>query len=189
MITKNATIKLDSKTVDLSFKAIFPTDDDGCTPRFSLTYSRIERTPRGRLLSESYGVADERTVQRHAPELLDVLALHLSDEAGAPMHAEASALYWAAGAVQGSMGMEYHGGNSQFVKKPHECIAILASHLRISVANAENLINHVDMVRRDGPVFYENQKAVIKNFVQSQRSRWAAEAIACMTAHNQGADR
>lgn len=84
------------------------------------------------------------------PELLPLIALHLSDDDGQPMHGASNGWYWMAGAL-GGMGERYHGGSgeSYSAKSPIECLAIFASHVRVSVADAVKLANDLAENYRD----------------------------------------
>lgn len=62
-------------------------------------------------------------ILKHFPELAPIVALHLSDEDGVPMHAEANANYWA--------------GLSSFPDAKD--VTVLAKHLRITLEDAEAL--------------------------------------------------
>jgi hypothetical protein len=184
VFTRTVRTVLPTKIVIRTFTARFPQDDHGgCTPCFSLTCSGEERTPHNRLTGEWAGPASVADVQRYAPDLEDIRALHLADADGAPMHAEPNALYWAAGAASSPMGAKYHGGNGPDRRSPGECLTVLARHLRISERAATALINHVDMVIATHPHLYEVQKDVVRAFVDAQRVRWAQEATACVMHH------
>src|SRR5207344_782452 len=59
---------------------------------------------------ESCGAMDDVILAKF-PEVADFVALHLADENGEPLHAEANGYYWLAGAL-GGLGEQYHGANS-----------------------------------------------------------------------------
>ena len=112
------------------------------------------------------------------PEVADFVALHLADENGEPMHAEANGYYWLAGAL-GGLGEKFHGGNSSPEKSVQECLAIFASYVRITVEDADALIDS----------FKGGQGAVRAQFTawcEEQRPRWKAEAEAAKAKYLQG---
>lgn len=86
------------------------------------------------------------------PELAPVVALHLSDENGAPMHAVANALYWA--------------GLSSFPDAKD--VAVLARHLRVGLGDAETIIDYCAGDR--------NSTEAMEFCVKMERARWLAEA-------------
>jgi hypothetical protein len=85
------------------------------------------------------------------PVLAPVVAVHLADDDGVPMHAAANALYW--------MGL---------TKYQERDIPILARHLRISQDEATELTDRV--ANADDP------KAEMDRVADELRPRWAADA-------------
>lgn len=119
-------------------------------------------------------------IQKHFPNRFsDLIALHLSNLEGEPMHAAANGLYWLAGAEAGThdhFGQRYHGGNSTPAKSPAECLSIGARLLRVSEDEALALLSRM---RSHG-----DPREVIKAYAEEQRPRWKAEADAAIKAHN-----
>lgn len=119
------------------------------------------------------------------PDLAPLVALHLSDDTGQPMHAEANGWYWLAGAL-GGMGERYHGGNAKIQhwkdsptdrefdgyreSTPAECLGIFAKHCRISIEEAQGIADSVK--GSDKP--RETWRAHCANMAE----RWAREALA-----------
>ena len=62
-------------------------------PYFSVTCAVDEQAGNGRWM-ESSGGADREAILAEFPELAPVVALHLSDDRGVPMHAVANGVYW-----------------------------------------------------------------------------------------------
>lgn len=115
-------------------------------------------------------------VLEHFPDLRDVVALHLSDSEGAPMHAEVNGWWWLVGAV----GEELAAG-ARPDQSPEECRTILAEHLRLSARATSDIINATVIIARQ-----EGIEAARRNFavfVDDQRARWKAEADACMVKY------
>ncbi len=78
-------------------------------PYFTITAE--ERDPRtGRV--DSCGCLHEQ-ILKIRPKYADLVAMHLSDIDGVPMHAEANGWYQLAGALPNNAGQQYHGGNSE----------------------------------------------------------------------------
>ncbi len=95
-------------------------------PYFSIT-GDIERLAKnGRKVFESGGCIHEE-VLRHFPHLKPLVDIHLSDDDGVPMHAYSNAGYWAG-----------------FTKYQERNLERLASHLRVSIEEAENLIQFIE---------------------------------------------
>lgn len=69
------------------------------------------------------------------PELAPVIALHLSDDIGLPMHAEANGWYSLAG-YYGGAGEQYHRGHDT---PPDKCLQVFADHVRLPLADAKAL--------------------------------------------------
>ena len=104
------------------------------------------------------------------PAIGPIIALHLSNaDDGEPMHVEANGWYWLAGAL-GGLGKKYHGGNSNPLRSPDECLTILARHLRITIEDARALAATVD------DAFGGDRKQVFHTFIEAQRPRWQREA-------------
>lgn len=112
-------------------------------------------------------------VLRHFPKLADVVALHLADTFGVPMHAEANGWYWLAGAL-GGLGERFHGSNDRTERSHTECRKILAEHLRLTPVQVGDLINDTRTIAaQHGPA---HAAAFFQAFVGAQRGRWAEEA-------------
>jgi hypothetical protein len=130
-------------------------------PHFSLTC--WESAPHNPNVECSGGCA-HGLILSHWPELADLAALHLADDEGAPMHAEANGWYLLAGYL-GGVGERYHAGNSmrQHWKladgtpcgdssvpgaefdgyrnsTPDECLALFAGHVRLSEQDAAGVV-------------------------------------------------
>jgi hypothetical protein len=114
------------------------------------------------------GGAMHEIILEAAPQLADLIALHLSDEDGVPMHATANGWYWLQGAVPDTT-ERYHGGNGNPKRTPEQCLAVLAQHLRISLDDAAALTT---LTRAE---FY--------TFTAVQQPRWKREAQAAIAAH------
>lgn len=118
------------------------------------------------------------------PESKPIVDLHLSNaDDGAPMYAEDNGYYWLAGAV-GGLGEQYHGGSGKDGKTPDECRQILADHLRITLDAATTLANQISDVYGSALTSDKaseartSAKLAFGSFVNAQRERWQAEAIA-----------
>lgn len=119
------------------------------------------------------------------PELAPLVALHLCDDDGSPMHAEANGWYNLAGAL-GGMGERYHAGNAKRQhwkdepinrdfdgyreSTPDECLASFARHCRINMAEAHAIAEQVKA--------NENPRQHWKLVCELMRPRWKAEAEA-----------
>jgi len=109
---------------------------------------------------EACGAMHEE-VLKHFPKLAPVVALHLSDIDGAPMHAQANARYW--------MGLtEFKTWERTYGKpEPLPALDVLARHLRISEDEAAELVAR-------HPAYTDALEAEI----EAMRPRWKAEADA-----------
>ena len=95
-------------------------------PHFSIG-GEIERLAKnGRKVFESGGCIHEE-VLRHFPHLKPLVDIHLSDDDGVPMHASSNAGYWAG-----------------FTKYQTKNLEQLARHLRVTIEEAENLIQFIE---------------------------------------------
>lgn len=152
------------------------------SPYFTLTIGE------GRINGErdSFGGADHETIVRELPELADLAALHLSHIDGIPLHAEANGWYQLAGAA-GGFNERYHGGQEQYGKKP-DPLGVLASHARITRADAEALVQDVveyDVAVRNTVAWKDRVSGVAgrerwRQIVESFKPRWKAEADAAI---------
>lgn len=101
------------------------------------------------------------------PDLAPLVALHLSDDDGQPMHAEANGWYWLTGAL-GGMGERHHGGNSKPERSPDECLKIFAEHCRIPIPNARLIADNVQKST--------NPRNEWRGICVNMSTRWAREA-------------
>lgn len=173
-------------------------------PYFSITtcawYGKTKSTR-----NEAFFGCNHEFVAEHAPEFEDLIALHLSDIDGVPMHAVENGWYWLAGAVKGHYGERYHGGNSKGrhggeYREPtrEECLEILARHLRISYEEAAQLAativvepidEHlhigmtVEQIDELAAAAKNEAKAKFAAFVDAQKPRWKKEADAAVKKH------
>jgi hypothetical protein len=122
------------------------------------------------------------------PELAPVVALHLSDDTGEPMHAEANGWYWLAGHYGGA-GERYHGGNAEYNKRAP--IEIFADSVRISVDEAWTLANIWQESASFGAAIvnydWKKVREAFGAWVEAQRPRWQAEsdqAVALLASLN-----
>ncbi len=133
--------------------------DANPAPYFSVTCSIDEQTRNGRW-REAGGGADHDAILQVFPRLAPVIALHLSDDEGVPMHAIDNALYFA--------------GQSRYADARN--LDALARHLRITPEDAMVLATFCDLARGAG----EDARPVMAAFIDGQRERWAAEAAAAV---------
>lgn len=129
-------------------------------PYFSVTAEVKE--PRARDFAACGCMHDE--ILHVWPEIAPVVALHLSDIDGQPMHAKANGWYWLAG-VGGGMGEKYHGGQD---RTPKECLRILSDHLRLRSEDAAALVEAVKAQL--------NPRAYFAEWVAARAKQWKAEA-------------
>lgn len=146
-------------------------------PYFSVTadiaYSRAH-SPRG------CGCMHDE-VLKYWPTLAPVVALHLCDDTGMPMHAEANGWYSLAGYYRTDD--TYHAGNSprQIYKDgvyighrlptPDECLAQFAEHVRVSVDDARTLAQTWEC-RED----WHASRRWFGEWLTTQTERYATEA-------------
>lgn len=108
-------------------------------------------------------------ILKYWPELAPVMALHLSDESGVPMHAVQNAWYWLAG-YYGGAGGRFHGSNDgRFT--PEMCLTIFADYVRLSIEDARAVA-----VAASAGAPYDEAKRYIMLWVEAQKERWAKEA-------------
>ena len=146
------------------------------SPYFSITADGRED---GR---ESFGGCCHDIIAERFPELADMIALHLSDMDGAPMHAGANAWYWLAGVVD--LGEEYHGGSGSFPKSASECLRIFCDYVRTDKATALQLAGKANQrTRRWGKKAARDE---FNDWIEAQRPRWKAEANAAIRKYRLG---
>ena len=119
-------------------------------PYFSVTGEERNLRRRGENQVEACGMMHDETL-RYFPVLAPVVAVHLADDEGVPMHAAANALYW--------MGL---------TKYQAKDIPTLAKHLRVSEQEAALLAYRV--------AYAEDSKAEMDRVVDELRPQWAIEA-------------
>lgn len=147
------------------------------TPYFSIT---ADGTENGR---ESFGGCCHDLILQHLPDLADVVALHLADSEGAPMHAAANGWYWFGGMVDGA-GEKHHAGTGSSAKTPTQCAAILAEHLRITEQEAWRIAGLANKLgKRDG---WKAARAYFGEYVDTLRPRWKREADALIHKYKFG---
>lgn len=119
------------------------------------------------------------------PDLAPIVALHLSDSNGVPMHAMANGWYQLAG-YYGGADERYHGGNSERqhwnadgsfngyrLSTPDECLESFADHVRLPLEEARALAIGWEY-RED----WASTKRWYVQWVETQRARWQTEADA-----------
>lgn len=130
------------------------------------------------------GGADHETILRYWPEkFADLVALHLSDIDGVPMHAVANGWYALAGALGGA-GETYHRGNAESYGRmdtsPDGCLKAFAEHLRIPLAHAESIREEF----KDRELVGADAKARLAEIVDTLRPQWKREADDCRARHH-----
>ncbi len=162
-------------------------------PHFAVTCDIITPASRRRNDIDAGGCMHEE-ILRFWPNLKPLVDLHLSNaDNGEPMYALENGFYWMEGALD--LPQPSHYGKRD--KTPEQCLNILAEHLRISSETALELRVACQEAYDSGKASVatseevsercqvEQQKAgkasaklVFSQFVDSQRSRWQAEAQA-----------
>jgi len=97
----------------------------GQTPRFSIT-GQIDRQAKNNRWMEECGGCIHEEILSHFPHLAPLVAVHLADEDGVPMHAYSNAAYWA--------------GHTKYQKFDS---FKLAKHLRISPKLADDMQDYI----------------------------------------------
>ena len=121
------------------------------------------------------------------PELAPIVALHLSNDHGVPMYAEANGWYQLAG-YYGGADERYHAGNSKRQvwradgtfdayrePTPSECLSSWAAYVRIPRAEAEQLA-----ARWYADDDTASMKRWHREWILTQYSRWQVEADAAI---------
>jgi hypothetical protein len=158
--------------VRIEVKVMTPTDDHGiCTPCFSVTYTEYERN---RDIAGGCNPENPELVVAHFPELAGVVALHLSDAQGVPMHCEANGWHWLAKAA--GIAQAYAPQQSVAV-----CYDILARHLRLSHREATDIVQSTKTIARQDSPAIARENFVI--WIEDLKPRWLAEAQAAQTTY------
>jgi hypothetical protein len=97
----------------------------GQEPRFSIT-GQIDRQAKNNRWMEECGGCIHEEILSHFPHLAPLVAVHLADEDGVPMHAYANAAYWA--------------GQTKYQKLDSYK---LGKHLRISPKLADDMVDYI----------------------------------------------
>lgn len=143
-------------------------------PYFSLTGSITVQEPGTRRRQEHSGGMIHKEVLAAFPGLAPIAALHLADEDGVPMHAEANGWYWLSG-VWGDTGEPYTPASGHPNYTPNQSLATFASHARVSEEDARSLAAQLQAdYSNDIPA----RRAAFATWIDTQRPRWAAEAAA-----------
>jgi hypothetical protein len=138
------------------------------------------------------GCCHDLVVAAH-PELAPLVALHLSDLDGAPLHAAENAEHWLSGLLP-ELAAAYPYGPTAPLKycgrsTPEDCARILADHLRISSVEVAGLVERARLAAAPALALHarrlvpldaarEAVTAVVVAFCDAQRDRWRAEAAA-----------
>lgn len=108
------------------------------------------------------------------PALAPVVALHLSDSTGQPMHAEANGWYQLAGYYRTDE--RYHAGNASYGDtSPEACLARFADHVRLPLDVVRTLANEW---RCDDD--WKASRRWFGRWLESQAPRFQAEADAAI---------
>lgn len=145
------------------------------------------------------GGCDHETILKYYPQFADLAELHLSDIDGVPMYAVENGWYNLVGAI-GGLGQDYHVGNSERnfpitplpdeprknteCRKPtrDECLQIFANYVRISFAEAREIVTEVAQIASAESV--KKAKEYWTSRVDGMKPRWKQEAAACIAKHN-----
>jgi hypothetical protein len=130
--------------------------DGNDRPYFSVT-CRIDEQARNNRWQEAGGGADHAEILRNFPRLAPIVAMHLSDDNGQPVHAVANAIFFAG-----------FSPRMEDAQNP----GALARHLRITTEEADELIS--ECIDADDP------REALTAYVESQYDRWAHEARAAI---------
>jgi hypothetical protein len=135
------------------------------SPYFSITADVYENN---RLVSCG---CQHDLILEHRPNLADLVALHLSDIDGQPLHALENGFYWL--------------GGTHWQRPDYK---VAAEHFRISESEARNLTELFgDHFSQTGGFLTQSMaaqaKARLAEWVKRQKPRWKAEADACIAEH------
>lgn len=129
------------------------------------------------------GGADHETILKRFPRFADLVALHLSDIDGVPMHAVENGWYSLAGALGGA-GEEYHRGNAESYGRmdvsPDGCLQAFADHLRIDLTRAAEIRDEF----RNEELTGAEAKARLAEIVDGLRVDWKRQADEVRERHH-----
>jgi hypothetical protein len=162
-------------------------------PYFSITADQYRMPARGGRWSEdSFGCQHDLIERLWPGKYSDIIAMHLADIDGAPMHAEANGWYQLAGAL-GGLGEQYHSGNQERYGRPYDAMQAFADHCRITREQAETIAAQVlaelgpaqesESLPAYRPADYKRARAKWATICESMRPRWEQEAQACIAKH------
>jgi hypothetical protein len=182
-------------------------------PYFSITADQ-RRAERGVWREDSGGCLHEEIETQWPGKFSDLIALHLSDINGVPMHFLGNGWYNLAGCLGGA-GERYHVGNSErhFPKDPadldpakpwsttdyrmptiSECVPVFARHCRIPLAEAFAIVEAVRLElgpeneANNAPPYskqdYKRARAKWDAIGAAMLPRFKAEADACIARHS-----
>jgi hypothetical protein len=141
----------------------------GQRPYFTITAELHSRSPGGssyRSEPEACGCLHDEILQRF-PDFGPLVDMHLADEDGVPMHAEANGWYWLAGAL-GGLDEQYHGSDSSNGRTRAECFDVFARLVRVTTEEARRIA--ADVVLSDAP------REAWRWICASMLPRWKREA-------------
>jgi hypothetical protein len=131
--------------------------------------------------SWSGGAAHEE-ILRYWPKFADIVALHLSDIDGAPMHGVANGWYDLAGALGGA-GETFHRGNSETYGRLDVsragCLQLFADHFRITIEAVSAIHDEFEINDIRG----EAAKARLAEIADGLRPMWKQQADDCIDRH------
>lgn len=155
-------------------------------PYFSITGEVVNLKRRGDDAIEECGAIHDEILQSF-PQFADIVALHLSDIDGIPMHAEANGWYHLAGALPENGGAKYHMGNQQHnAKTDGECLEIFAKHMRVTTMESVRVLGDVIEAAypKEGCSYdWKAARVWFAEWAKAQEARWKAEADACIAKH------
>lgn len=163
-------------------------------PYFSITAEIDRRNIRGGRWTQDAGGCLHDEIERRFPgKFSDLIALHLSDDHGVPMHAEANGWYHLAGAL-GGLGERYHAGNSKrqiwnadgtfdAYREPTraECLSSFAEYVRVPIDEARRM---AQVIQAEADATDPAQaRAVWAQVCKNMRARWLVEALQAIARH------
>jgi len=118
-------------------------------------------------------------ILKAAPALADLVAMHLSDVDGDPMHAEANGWYWLAGYLSypHRQYAEYHGASEYSARTSAECLRIFADHCRITLEEAKRIAKLCD--GKDNDLVRQRWAKQC----EAMKPRWSDEAAAMIAKY------